>query len=42
MKKMVLWTIKNKFNTGYSPNLGKGLLGPNGMIYDSEKDLLIV
>ena len=33
---------KQAGNTGYSPNLGKGLLGPNGMIYDSEKDLLIV
>ena len=29
-------------NTGYSPNLGKGLLGPNGMIYDSENNLLMV
>ena len=29
-------------NTGYSPNLGKGLLGPNGMIYDSENNLLLV
>ncbi|MBC91270.1 MAG: hypothetical protein CMC67_03940 [Flavobacteriaceae bacterium] len=29
-------------NTGYSPNLGEGLLGPNGMIYDSENNLLLV
>lgn len=29
-------------NTGYAPNLGKGLLGPNGMIYDNENNLLLI
>ena len=28
-------------NTGYAPNLGEGLLGPNGMTIDSEGNLIV-
>ena len=28
-------------NTGYAPNLGKGLLGPNGMVIDNEGNLIV-
>jgi len=43
------WTEKkgaSKFiapggNTGYAPNLGQGLLGPNGLVIDNEGNLLV-
>lgn len=28
-------------NTGYAPNLGQGLLGPNGMVFDNNGNLLV-